>query len=127
MLRSAKVICAAALTAVLAISSTVGAASESNAAYFLIEIDVKEPEAFNSYAEKAAEMVGRYGGTFVVLGGRVRSVEGAPPAGNVVVIKFEDYDMAEQWLDSEEYAQIKTIRHNSATTRQILAEALEDQ
>lgn len=114
-----------------ALATTVPAAAESpegNAAYLLIEVEVNDPTAFNDYAEKATEMVHRYGGTFVVMGGKIRSVEGAPPAGNVVVIRFEDYEMAERWLDSEEYGRIKTIRHNSAQTRQILAEAVgEDQ
>jgi uncharacterized protein (DUF1330 family) len=116
-------------TAMAAMAATVttmvpAAADSPEGAYLLIEVKVTDPTAFNDYAEKATEMVGRYGGTFVVMGGRARSVEGAPPAGNVVVIRFEKYEGAERWLDSEEYARIKTIRHNSAQTRQILVEAV---
>lgn len=128
MCRSLNLAAIAAMAAALATVPAAAEAPEGTAAYFIIEVEVIDPAAFNDYAEKATEMVSRYGGTFVVMGGKVRSVEGAPPAGNVVVIRFEDYEMAERWLDSEEYARIKTIRHNSAQTRQILAEAVgEDQ
>lgn len=126
MPRSARLGTAGALVAALVATAGPAAltASEVNAAYFIIEVDVRDPDTFNSYAEKATDMVQRYGGTFVVMGGRVRSVEGAPPNGNVVVIRFDDYDRAELWLASEEYAQIKPLRHSSAETRQILAEAV---
>jgi uncharacterized protein (DUF1330 family) len=117
----------AAIAVTLATSHPGAAASpDANAAYFIIEVDVKDPQGFKTYAQKATEMVGRYGGTFVVMGGRVRSVEGRPPAGAVVMIRFDDYDMAERWLDSKEYGDIKTLRHSSAETRQILAEALKE-
>lgn len=123
-----KVTIMAALAAALSAMMPAAAISaDGNPAYFIIEIEVKDQAGFNEYAEKATEMVGRYGGSFVVMGGRVRAVEGAPPAGNIVVIRFDDYDMAERWLDSDEYALIKTIRHKSAETRQILAEALAEE
>ena len=124
MCRLLKLTAIAAMASALTTTVPAAAESEGKPAYLLIEVEVNDPTAFNDYAEKATEMVHRYGGTFVVMGGKVRSVEGAPPAGNVVVIRFEEYEMAERWLDSEEYARIKTIRHNSAQTRQILAEAL---
>lgn len=100
--------------------------AEDRPAFVIIEVQVHDPAIFNDYAEKATEMVHSYGGSFVVMGGRTRAVEGAPPAGSVVMIRFDSYEAAERWLDSEEYARLKPMRHQSADTRQILVEAAED-
>jgi len=92
--------------------------------YLLVEINVKDPEGFNEYAEKATKTVEQYGGQFIVLGGKTQTIEGADPDGSFVIIKFDSVDAVQKWLSSPEYSAVKGIRHRTADTRQYLVEGL---
>ncbi|MCT7377465.1 DUF1330 domain-containing protein [Chelativorans salis] len=100
------------------------AQSQPGPAYLVVEVNVKDQEGFNEYAEKATETVHQHGGAFMVLGATAQTVEGAEPNGNIVIIKFGSVDQAQKWLTSPEYSAVKGIRHRTADTRQYLVEGL---
>jgi len=92
--------------------------------YLLVEINVKDPEGFQEYAEQATRTVEQYGGEFIVLGGKTQTIEGPDPNGAFVVIKFDSVSAADKWLRSPEYSAVKGIRHRTADSRQYLVEGL---
>ena len=100
------------------------AQTQSRPAYLVVEVNVKDQEGFNEYAEKATETVAQYGGTFIAMDGDPQTVEGTDPDGNVVIIRFESIPAARKWLASPEYSAVKGIRHKTADTRQYLVEGL---
>lgn len=107
-------------------AGTLGAHAEPQPGpgYLLVEINVKDPEGFKEYAERATRTVEQYGGDFVILGGKTQTIEGPDPDGTFVVIKFSSVEAAKKWLDSPEYGAVKGIRHRTAETRQYLVEGL---
>jgi uncharacterized protein (DUF1330 family) len=101
--------------------------TQSGPAYLVVEVNVKDQEGFNDYAEKATETVSQYGGTFIAMDGSPQTIEGVAPNGNVVIIRFDSIDDAQTWLRSPEYSEVKGLRHRTADTRQFLVEGLPNQ
>jgi uncharacterized protein (DUF1330 family) len=93
-------------------------------AYFLVEIEVKDPATFQTYASQTTPILTKYGGRYLARGGIVEGMEGAPPAGRIVVVEFPSVDAARGFYNSPEYKAIAEIRKRSATTRAILVEGL---
>ena len=63
-------------------------------AYLIVEIEVKDSQAYKAYTAATPAVIAKYGGEFIVRGGRVETREGAAPAGRVVVIRFPSYEKA---------------------------------
>jgi len=100
------------------------AQAQSGPGYLVVEINVKDPDGFAEYAEKATETVKNHGGRFLTLGSKVQTIEGPDPNGTFVIIAFDSVEAAKKWLDSPEYGAVKGIRHRTAEARQYLVEGL---
>jgi uncharacterized protein (DUF1330 family) len=91
--------------------------------YIISEVDVADAAAYQTYAKQVPETLAPFGGHFLVRGGRASAVEGEAPK-RIVVIAFDSYDKAQAWEDSPAYGVIKSIRHNAAKSRVIVAEGV---
>jgi len=91
--------------------------------YIISEVDVADPAAYQTYAKQVPETLVPFGGHFLVRGGRASAVEGEAPK-RIVVIAFDSYEKAQAWEDSPAYGAIKSIRHNAAKSRVIVAEGV---
>jgi len=121
-----KVAVSAVGSLLLAMTGTTGAHAQdaSGPAFIVVELNVKNQEGFQAYAQKVPETIAQYGGTYVVRGGNVETLEGAEPDGRVVILRFDSVDDAKTWMTSPEYAAIKDIRHQTAATRSYMVEGL---
>ena len=91
-------------------------------AYILAEIQVIDAAAYEPYRPLAAASIGRFGGRFLVRGGKADLFEGAPEPERMVVIEFPDADTARRWYNSEEYQAALKIRQAASRGRVILVE-----
>jgi uncharacterized protein (DUF1330 family) len=93
-------------------------------AYYIAEVaDVSNPADFNTYAAGVPATVEKYGGHYLVRGGKTEAIEGAPP-NRIIVTAFPSMDDARKWYNSPEYSAIRPIRQRSAKTRGFIAEGL---
>lgn len=117
---------AAGIFLFLAAASGPGASAQeaSGPAFIVVELDVTDPEGFQDYAQRVPETIAQYGGTYIVRGGDVETLEGAEPQGRVVILRFDSVEDAHGWMSSPEYGAIKDIRHQTAETRSYLVEGL---
>ncbi len=92
--------------------------------YVIGEIDVTDAEGYKAYAAAAGPVVAKFGGTYLVRGGRTVTVEGKAPAGRVVLVEFASAAAAEKFENSEEYRKVAEARHRTATSRLFIAEGL---
>jgi uncharacterized protein (DUF1330 family) len=90
-------------------------------AYVVGEMTVKDAAGYRAYADAAAPIIARYGGTFLVRGGQTVAVEGAPPA-RIVIIEFASLEAAKRFENSPEYTTITPLRRKAAASRLFLAE-----
>ena len=92
------------------------------AAYIIAEVEVTDPETYQSYRAQTPDVVARYGGRFLVRGGATETLEGEGQPGRMVVLEFPDLAAARRFYASPEYQAIIGIRHQAATSRLILVE-----
>lgn len=73
------------------------------AAYFIVDVDVKNPQAYEAYKQAAAASIAQYGGRYLVRGGRHEVLEGTWRPTRLVVLEFPTIEAATRWYTSAEY------------------------
>ncbi len=89
--------------------------------YMIARAIVTNPTAWADYAAKAGEATRKYGGTYIVRGGRCEVVEGEARARNVVA-EFESFEAARAYAHSPEYAEARKLRENAGVIDMIIVE-----
>jgi len=81
--------------------------------YWIGRVDVHNEEGYKPYIAANSAIFKKFGGRFVVRGGKFTAVEGQSRSRNVV-IEFPDYDTALACYNSPEYqANIKVLHPHS--------------
>jgi len=93
-------------------------------AYVIVEIDVLDPVGYEEYKKLAGATVEKYGGKYIVRGGRTEVLEGNWRPKRIVVLQFESTQRAREWLNCEEYREPRKMRHRTAETKMILVESV---
>ena len=102
--------------------SASGNAAQLPKAYVIAEVEVRDAAAYEDYKSAVVPIVDRYGGRYIVRGGRIESVEGSDPSGRMVVIEFPHFAAAQAFLRPEEYRPVADIRHKTAISRIMIVE-----
>ena len=93
-------------------------------AYVIVEIDIVDRAGYEEYKKLAGATVEKYGGKYVVRGGRTEVLEGDWKPKRIVVLQFDSTQHAKDWLNSEEYREPRKMRHRTARTNMILVKGL---
>lgn len=91
-------------------------------AYLIAEVDVTDPVVYEQYRALTPGAVAKYGGRFIVRGGKAELVEGAPAPKRIVVLEFDSMAAVKRFYESPEYAAAKAIRQRAARSRIIFVE-----
>jgi uncharacterized protein (DUF1330 family) len=89
--------------------------------YWIVRLDVTDPEGYKAYVAANAEAFRKYGARFLVRGGAFEAVEGDSRARNVV-IEFKDHATAIACYRSGEYAKALKLRQGKAIADIIVIE-----
>ncbi|BAK66208.1 hypothetical protein SLG_15330 [Sphingobium sp. SYK-6] len=106
--------------------NTAPAASPTAKAYVIAEVNVKDLKGYRDYVAAAFPVIQKYGGKFLVRGGTTIAVEGAPPAGRIMVIEFESLEQAKKFEYSKDYTDIAPLRHRTSESRLLIVEGTTD-
>jgi uncharacterized protein (DUF1330 family) len=93
--------------------------------YLLAAITVEDAAAYKGYAAQVPPVLARYGGAFLVRGGRAEGVEGSADPGRIVLIGFADVDAVRRFHGSAEYAPLAAIRSSASTGMVVALEAFD--
>jgi uncharacterized protein (DUF1330 family) len=93
-------------------------------AYVIVEIEVVDPVGFDEYRKRVVPIVEKWGGNYIVAGGKVETLEGDWSPKRIVMIEFPSMSRAKQWLECEEYLEAGKIRHRTAKTNMVLVEGM---
>lgn len=94
------------------------------AAYFIVDLDIFDPDGFREYQQKVGATIEQYGGKYLVRGAAGETVEGNWQTHRMVMLEFASLEQATRWLNSEEYQAIIGIRHRTTHTQAILVEGV---
>lgn len=94
------------------------------AAYAVVQVEVTDPEVYETYKPLVPATIAKYGGEFVVRGGAIEVMEGTWPTERAVIIKFPSMADAKAWYHSDDYAGPMAIRHKSAKTNFVFVEGV---
>ncbi|WP_138378879.1 DUF1330 domain-containing protein [Luteithermobacter gelatinilyticus] len=93
-------------------------------AYMIIVAELEDPDGFREYAQAAGNLIGKFGGEYIVRGAR-RSVclEGDwPDEQKIVISKWPSLEAAQAFWNSREYGEIRKLREGRARVRVRLVE-----
>lgn len=94
------------------------------AAYFIVEIDIQDPKGFEEYRQKVPATIERYGGRYLIRGGRQETIEGTWRPKRIVLLEFPSVEQAKRWYDSPEYRPLRELRLRTAHGHIVLVEGV---
>jgi uncharacterized protein (DUF1330 family) len=94
-------------------------------AYVIVDIRVHDPVRYEAYKQMAAPTVTAHGGKYIARGGRVQTLEGEWAPTRLVILEFPNAEQARVWLDSDDYAPARALRHATARTQMIVVDGLD--
>ncbi|MCH7831947.1 MAG: DUF1330 domain-containing protein [Proteobacteria bacterium] len=95
------------------------------AAYIVVQIEITDPETFETYRAQVPATLEPYGGEFIVRGGDMEILEGEWAAPRCVILKFPDMDAAKAWQASPEYEGPMALRQTSANVNMIVVDGID--
>ena len=92
------------------------------AAYVIGEIEVMDQGAYEEYRKQVPATVAKYGGRFIVRGGKAETLEGGWSPKRIVALEFPSVEQAQKWYRSSEYAPLIKLRQRASRGKLILVE-----
>ncbi len=94
------------------------------AAYIIVQVEVTDPDTYDTYRKQVPPTLAAHGGEFVVRGGAMEVMEGEWPWPRCVVLKFPDMAAAKAWHESEAYAPLLALRQSASNGNMILVDGV---
>ena len=93
-------------------------------AYIIASVQVTDPTQYQEYTKLTPAAIARFGGEFIVRGGKVVTLEGEPETRRLVVIQFPSMEKAQAFYDSPEYRAARKLRENAAIGQFLAVEGI---
>jgi uncharacterized protein (DUF1330 family) len=91
-------------------------------AYLIAEIDITDPVTYEEYRKQVPGVIAKYGGRYVVRGGKVESLEGGWSPERLAVVEFASMDQALKFYRSADYAPLIKLRQKASKGKLIIVE-----
>jgi uncharacterized protein (DUF1330 family) len=92
------------------------------AAYMIVEVETTDEALMAEYRKHTPGLVAKFGGKFIVRGGKTRTLEGGWTPSRVVVLEFPDYAAAERFYDSADYKPVLDMRLQAGKSKAIIVD-----
>jgi uncharacterized protein (DUF1330 family) len=89
--------------------------------YWIVHVDVTDPEAYKDYIVANAVAFAKYGARFIVRGGQATMQAGTLRSRHVV-LEFKDYATALACHDSSEYQHAAALRDKASRADLVIVE-----
>lgn len=93
-------------------------------AYWIVDVNISDPVAFEAYKAEVPGLIARHGGVYVVVGGAQEVTEGTWQPTFLVMVRFPDRAAIHAFLSDPDYAPLKALRLEAATTHAIAVDGL---
>tara|TARA_B100000902_G_C27110347_1_gene813238 strand:- start:1 stop:288 length:288 start_codon:yes stop_codon:yes gene_type:complete len=93
-------------------------------AYWITRCHVTDQDVYNKYLDLAGPAIKKFGGKFLVRGGKQFEVEGQG-FERTVLVEFSSLDRARECYESNEYAEALSYSNRSSNRLVVLVEGIE--
>ena len=93
-------------------------------AYVIVQVDVKDQTRYEDYKKVVPPSLEKFGGRFLVRGGKTHTLEGGWAPKRFVMVEFPSVEQAKAWWDSPEYRAARDLRWATAQSQMIIAEGI---
>ena len=93
-------------------------------AYLLASIEVTDPVGYDEYKRGVSATIATYGGSYLVRGGAIETLEGDWQAKRTVLLEFPSFEQLKRWYESPEYQPLRAIRERCARSTLIAMEGV---
>jgi uncharacterized protein (DUF1330 family) len=93
-------------------------------AFLIADIKVNDPDTYAKYRSANPDIVNKFGGRYIALGGEVRVLEGDWIPRRTVILEFPDMAAITAFYESPAYVELRKIRWDSAESRLVAIETL---
>jgi uncharacterized protein (DUF1330 family) len=93
-------------------------------AFMIVNVKVKDADAFEEYKAKVPALIQKHGGEYVALGGKVIVFEGAWDPSRLVVIRFPTLANVQNLFDDPEYHPLILLRQRGADSEIVAVEGI---
>ena len=84
-------------------------------AYFMVQSTINDEQRYQKYRDTVIPLIGKFGGRFVVKGGKAEALEGHHDGRRMVMFEFPSMEAIHAFWNSPEYVPVKEIRRGAAT------------
>lgn len=93
-------------------------------AYLIVDVDVKDPAAYEAYRQKVPAIIAAHQGRYLARGGKVELLEGNWTPKRCVVLEFPSLEHARAFYMDPAYQPLKDIRERAATSTIVAVEGI---
>jgi|TARA_B100001093_G_scaffold515016_1_gene590376 uncharacterized protein (DUF1330 family) len=93
-----------------------------NKGYWVAKVNVDDTESFKEYASRAKLAIEKFGGKYLIRGGKFFIIEGKHDFERNVIVEFPSVKEAEDCYNSSEYQEAKSFRIGKADFNAIIIE-----
>lgn len=95
------------------------------AAYFIVDqLEVTDPDTMKEYSAGIGATLAKFNAKALVRGGAFETLEGDYQPKRMIMLEFSDMATLKAWYDSEDYAELKAMRHRSSSANIVAVEGL---
>ena len=94
-------------------------------AYMIVEVETTDEALMTEYRKHTPGAVAKFGGKFIVRGGKTRTLEGGWKPSRMVVLEFPSYEAALACYHSPDYQAAKALRQGKAEADIVVIEAFD--
>lgn len=91
-------------------------------AYMIVEVETTDETLMTEYRKHTPGLIAKFGGKFIVRGGKTTTLEGGWMPPRVVMIEFPDMAALERFYHSPEYKPVLAMRLKAGKSRAIAVE-----
>jgi len=80
----------------------------------IVNVDVTDPTLYEQYKARVPALIRKYGGEYLVRGGKFVIVEGDWKPSRLVIFRFPDIASAQALYNDPEYQALKALRQRAS-------------
>jgi uncharacterized protein (DUF1330 family) len=92
------------------------------AVYLIVNVDVKDPSAYEQYKAEVPALIRKHGGEYLVRGGNFQVIEGDWQPSRLVLFRFPDKKSVLAFFSDPEYQPLKDLRQRVTKTDIVMVE-----